>query len=820
MIRRSVLLLARVLVLTFCWTTALYAFVASSAFAYLQFIRPRVFSWVGTFADSHAFVSLVWLALLGLVLWPELRARTSGWRLALGLLGTSAAGVALNLLMPILPALHEGPGSSAVGLVMLAPIVGLAAIDHLSGWRYLVSQAAEPGEGARSAREGRTLVAALGAALLLTAAYAVLASISVSSAFEPDLLAAGLARGAAASLLNHLLVFATAFVVLAVAGRLAGGSIAVEYLTLVLVATLLVAGLFTRFVGDSIGLSGAWGAAAALATGASVISSWGGIRLRTHALRGEVLRSGLDVFLSPPPSSDMPNRLAAAVAMVLTMAWALSRVAGYIDWDFVLLRTGVVVVWFVTFTLLYNAMPLRTVPTIAVALLCGLPMVAHAVWRHSDVQQHALGRYAVHNPSFLFADGLLREKEERSRFDRFLLANTGLTDVTVKPVSIDHVPSVAPIVNGQRPHIFLFAIDSLRADYVSTYNPDVHFTPRLAEFAAENTFFPHAYTRYGGTGLSMPAIWAGATLAHKQYVLPFASMNALEKLVDANGYRRVQSRDHITAALWTSRANDVELDRGRNEMTFDFCRTVEELTAKLDEGLARGGPVFAQTRSLNLHVAEVRYGYVPPDKTYPGFEAPYAYRVERIDTCFGQFIDRLKALDLYDRSLVVFTADHGELIGEDGRWGHDYHMFPEVIEVPLLMHLPRGVLPAGTDRDAVVFSTDITPTIYAALGYHPTDSPPPLLGRSLLGGGGTSNRRDAHVLSASYGAVYAVVSRNGRRLYIADAIHGREHAYERRPGERRWSEVSVDAGTRTAGQLRIRRHIDTVSRSYGLERAF
>ena len=41
----------RLLLASFCWSTALYAFVTSSAFAYLQFIRPRVFPWVGRFGD-------------------------------------------------------------------------------------------------------------------------------------------------------------------------------------------------------------------------------------------------------------------------------------------------------------------------------------------------------------------------------------------------------------------------------------------------------------------------------------------------------------------------------------------------------------------------------------------------------------------------------------------------------------------------------------------------------------------------------------------------------------------------------------------------
>ena len=43
MSRRFGVVLVRTAVLAFCWATSLYAFIASSPFAYLQFIKPRVF---------------------------------------------------------------------------------------------------------------------------------------------------------------------------------------------------------------------------------------------------------------------------------------------------------------------------------------------------------------------------------------------------------------------------------------------------------------------------------------------------------------------------------------------------------------------------------------------------------------------------------------------------------------------------------------------------------------------------------------------------------------------------------------------------------
>ena len=81
-------------------------------------------------------------------------------------------------------------------------------------------------------------------------------------------------------------------------------------------------------------------------------------------------------------------------------------------------------------------------------------------------------------------------------------------------------------------------VDSLRRDYLSPDNPRVTFTPAFDQFAREEFAFQRAFTRYGGTGLSMPAIWAGSMILHKEYVQPFQPMNALEKLITVNGYRR------------------------------------------------------------------------------------------------------------------------------------------------------------------------------------------------------------------------------------------------------------------------------------------
>jgi membrane-anchored protein YejM (alkaline phosphatase superfamily) len=67
-------------------------------------------------------------------------------------------------------------------------------------------------------------------------------------------------------------------------------------------------------------------------------------------------------------------------------------------------------------------------------------------------------------------------------------------------------------------------------------------------------------------------------------------------------------------------------------------------------------------------------------ESYGAFYAPYASRLRRIDTCCGEFIADLKARGLFDRSIVILTADHGDSLGEQGRMGHAYTIFPEILQ--------------------------------------------------------------------------------------------------------------------------------------------
>ncbi len=824
--------LPRVLVGVFSIATSLYAFLASSSFTYQQFLRPRVSEWVAGFGDLHAVLYWPWLLLALASLAPEFRNAGITRRVAFGFaVAWSGVGVGLTV-QPILPTLIDDRRSVLIGLFALLPIIWLAVIDHLAVRKYLQRQPERVTAEDGGCTERRLVDAAVGTAVFVAVAYGVLTPFAIRGAFEPDLLTSGLALGLGWSLYEHLLIFCAFFLLATLTERMVrpSGDFRLRYGgEFLLLSAVLWVGL-QRIVGNAIGLDSAWGRTAIAALSLSIVGTWAGLRLRRWAHEDARLASGFDVFFGPPQGGRIRATTILSLVGILATAFMLAAVAARIDWDFLVLKLGVLAVWTVTFAQIYRASS-GELPTTRRAMLvvCVAPLIGYYViapslqsglvaWpgaRGSSVR-HTLDRYLVHNPTFRLADDALdgRAAAETPGFNRFLKANTGLSADGVSPVEIDFVPDLRASSLAPKPNIFLFVIDSLRADYLRPYNAGVGFTPRVAEFAAESTVLRNTFARYGGTGLSMSAMWMGAAGPHRQYVQPFQPMNALEKLLHANGYRRYVSMDHIMEQVLTVSPSLIELDRGIPELQYDFCRTLLELEDKLQAN-DDPSPIFAHTRSLNLHVAALTSEAVPGGRSYPGFEARYAARIHRMDACFGRFIDFLKRRGLYDHSVVILTADHGEMLGEDGQWGHAYYLFPPILEIPLILHLPSTMEITPVDVDAIGFSTDITPTLYAVLGYRPHRRTP-LMGHPLVGATSAefmSRRRAVEVVAASYGAVWGVLRQNGRRLYIVDANHAKEYAYERAP-RGPWHPIPISDGSRALDQQAIREHIDEVSNEY------
>ncbi len=97
--------------------------------------------------------------------------------------------------------------------------------------------------------------------------------------------------------------------------------------------------------------------------------------------------------------------------------------------------------------------------------------------------------------------------------------------------------------------------------------------------------------------------------------------------------------------------------------------------------------------------------------------AAYYGLVSEVDTQLGRIIDFLKASGQYDRTLIIVTSDHGEMLGEHFAWGKEIYFDP-AFHLPLVIRDPRPQADKarGSRVDAFTEAIDIMPTIIDWLG--------------------------------------------------------------------------------------------------------
>lgn len=103
--------------------------------------------------------------------------------------------------------------------------------------------------------------------------------------------------------------------------------------------------------------------------------------------------------------------------------------------------------------------------------------------------------------------------------------------------------------------------------------------------------------------------------------------------------------------------------------------------------------------------------------------------VTRADAAVGTILAELERLDLHDNTVVIFSSDHGSLLGDHGLSGK-WLMYENSIRVPLMIYDPR-VAPsrAVQRRDELALSIDLAPTMLALAGIAPPDS---MQGKNLM----------------------------------------------------------------------------------------
>jgi arylsulfatase A-like enzyme len=806
--------LFRAVAAAFLIGTALYGVIAFSPFGYDQFVKPHAIRWMVWCVTYLDALALAVLSLTVISLTSDLDRRSTRIA-ALAFMALGALVVASLFVHNTVDGLVSDRWSLVVTAIAIAAAVWLAAIDHAACWRSVFDRSED-----ESTADSGLFSAAAVSTVYVAAVYAAIASFRPTGRADLSVSAAAVAR----SLLLHAMIFGAVAWTLAGAvrfARFAPRKRLAEYVVGLVILTVAGVAAMRLLIVPALELSGVTAFAVSIIFAATFAASWSGIAVRVAA-SDPIQRSGFEM-LAGPIAPWRSSRAAIAVLAILPCAIYLQMwTADRVDAPRFLYIVCVLAVWVIVGSTMVRAARRLWQPTqsvavgASVALLAIYPIVVSAERGSSDrgLLLQAFDRQAALDPSFDLVDLIASGRPlVTTSLQRFELANSNVADtIAFEPTDVDVAAHMRP--STEPPNIYVFVIDSLRPDYLSPYNPAVTFTTAIDALARDSLVFHNAFSRYGGTGLAIPAIWAGGMVPHRSYVTPFAPMNALKKLLDANGYRLMTSYDSIMVRLLPRTPEIVELGGESWTARDDVCRVLSDL----HEARAAAGtdPVFAYSLPQNVHLTYVQ-GHPILNEEYPGFYSLLAARVHEVDRCLGRFVAELKADGTYDNSVIVITSDHGDAIGEEGRWGHGLAVFPEVLRIPLILHLPSRMRNAwSADMDAVSFSTDIVPTLYRLLGY---DVSPlgPTFGTPLVDPLGTKvaeeRRRGAFLVGASYGAVYGLLQRNGTSLYVSDAINSRDYAYDLPPGTAP-VRVRVTPAERLANQRLIREQIDRIAAFY------
>lgn len=157
-------------------------------------------------------------------------------------------------------------------------------------------------------------------------------------------------------------------------------------------------------------------------------------------------------------------------------------------------------------------------------------------------------------------------------------------------------------------------------------------------------------------------------------------------------------------------------------------------------------------------------------------KAQYLGEVKCIDDNVGKIIEALKRNGIYDRTIVVFTTDHGEYMGEHGLM-HKNQIYETAIRIPFIIRWPQKIKP-GSRVESIFSTVDFQPTILSLMGFEPAgreqgrDASPLLLGEKTdwenVAHVHHSSLERAHIFTPEYELAY---TDKGEKGFLFDRMN-------------------------------------------------
>lgn len=783
--------LLRLVAGTYFVLTSLYCLLAFLPYTYCAFIKAPPYPWMPWF--THHQAALYWLAATAGVVanWASssslsLSSSQEKFRdrhFVVGVCLIVAVGAYLSM-RPFLPGLQSNQVAYWWSLAALLPVIGLLLWRPESAKR-LESDVARPGSrGGAFGYSGGLLVA-----FVVSGIYTIGARMRWYGEGHGLGFQATDAELVLWSLISHIVlaigVLSALNLIFVVAARTARPTAVRRGLAGTLIV-LALAFVLVRFLDSAMSFAGV-GAYAYAGALALTLTLWGFSLVLPFWDRRNGERHNKDVLQTSEVQLTPRQKIATWAVMLILVVLALKSrtLIGGEDWNGFVESTWALVFWIAMSLCVYRLRPART--NYSAVMIIAILLASAFAYKGLQATEIFWGKplgstddeislkfedYGSRDASFQLAHHVLGNGRSEACGDlcRILREYTNIRDTHIR-TGVRLVENLTP-TQGERPNIFIFVIDSMRPDYLGAYNRRVDYTPNLDALARDGVVFKNVYTEYMGTSLSEPAIWSGALLLHTHFPQPFDDVNSVRTLARTDGYQLVASYDTVLRQLFSPADNVTKLDTNTELWNqYEACSTVQQLESTLDARTDKSQPVLFYAQPMNVHQFARNDVPSPTSQHWQspaGMNNRITYEVHWVDSCLGGFFGYLKQRGMYDNSIIVVASDHGDATGEFGRTSHSTSIWPEIMRVPLIIHLPTKM------REHVVYDdsrlatlTDIAPSLYYLLG-HRAIRQNPLYGRPLFAGTkqevGSYPGKDL-LLASDVRAVYGILTADGRYLY-------------------------------------------------------
>ena len=291
----------------------------------------------------------------------------------------------------------------------------------------------------------------------------------------------------------------------------------------------------------------------------------------------------------------------------------------------------------------------------------------------------------------------------------------------------------SPGTDKEKLNVLLITIDTLRADWLSCYGSEHLDTPNIDSLSERGILFSRAFANTSTTLPSHTNILLGATP-------PYHGVHDNVNFVVREGFltlaEYLKNHDYSTGAFIG--AFPLHAKFGLNQGFDTYDDEMERLPFQDFMSEERKGEVVID-RALNwlkkrnspwflwIHCWDPHDPYEPPEPYLTQYkEHPYTGEVGYVDFVLGRFFIYLEENNLFENTLVIFTGDHGESLGQHGEKTHGFFAYNTTIRIPLIITSP------GFEKRQIehyVSHIDIFPTVCDILNL---EKPSFLQGVSLV----------------------------------------------------------------------------------------